>query len=132
MICGNALIAAMVNASAAGDVSLNASLYQSLRAYFEVEGEEGRSHPFLTETLADVTENRVEAVRLYKLAISQVPSVEGEPLHTKMVCLGRRLLELGRKEEAEAYLRDGRAEAVRCSDNYYIKQADEMLRELNG
>ena len=53
-----------------------------------------------------------------------------EPTHTKMISLAQQFMELGRTEQAEAYLRDGRAEAVRRSDTFWIEDADSLLKEL--
>ena len=47
-----------------------------------------------------------------------------------MISLAERLIEIGRAEQAEAHLRDGRAEAVRCADTHWVEEADSLLREL--
>jgi hypothetical protein len=92
----------------------------------------GHSHPFLTEAMADYTEDAVEAVRLYELALDQAHSFSDEPTHTKMISLAERLIELGGTEQAEAYLRDGRTEAVDRRDTFWIQEADRLLRELSA
>ena len=43
-----------------------------------------------------------------------------------------RLIELGFCEQAEAYLLDGRAEAVRLADIDSVKKADELLRDCGS
>ena len=65
----------------------------------------------------------------YELALEQARRFPGEPLHTKMISLAERLVELGQFERAEAYLRDGRAEAVRCEESYWVENADKLLQE---
>jgi hypothetical protein len=80
--------------------------------------------------MADFAQHPAEAVRLYELALKQSQSYAGEPTHTKMISLAERLTQLGRREEAEAYLRNGRAEAVRREDRYWIKEADRLLENL--
>jgi hypothetical protein len=126
------LAVAIVNASDAGDDALNDSLCQTLRAYYEEQASLGRSHPFLTEAMADYAEDAAEAVRLYQLSLEQAPMFPDEPTHTKMISLAERFIKLGRTEQVEAYLRDGRAEAVRRGDPYWIEDADRLLPQLGA
>lgn len=124
------LAVAIVNASGAGDDALNDSLCQTLRVYYEEQAKLGRSHPFLTEAMADYTDDAAEAARLYELSLEQARAFPDEPTHTKMIALARQLIELGRIEQAEAYLRDGRAEAIRRGDTYWIKDANSLLQQF--
>ena len=126
------LAVAIVNASEVGDDRLDDSLCQTLRVYFDEQASSGRSRPFLTEAMADYTCDAVEAVRLYELALEQTRAFPDEPTHTKMISLAQRLIELGRGEQAEAYLRDGRAEAVRRDDTFWIEDANRLLRQLGS
>jgi hypothetical protein len=119
----------MVNATGAGDDVLNQSLYHQLVAYCEEQMKIGRSEPFLTEAVADHTPDRAAAVRYYELSLEEARRFPGEPLHTKMISLAERLIALGKFERAEAYLRDGRAEAVQWEDLYWLENADELLRK---
>ncbi len=121
---------AIVNATQAGDEVLRDAHMQALRAYYEEQISLGRSHPFVTEAMADYTEEATEAVRLYELALEQSRAVPYEPTHTKMISLAERLIELGHREQAEAYLRDGRSEALRREDMFWIEEADRLLGEL--
>lgn len=122
----------IANASSAGDGVLCASLFQTFCAYYEEQNALGRSHPFLTEAMADQTHDPAAAARLYALALEQARAFPDETTHTKMIDLAERLIALGRAELAEAYLRDGRAEAVRCGEIYYVESADRLLRKLAG
>lgn len=124
------LALAITNASEAGDTALQDSGYQSLLAYHEEQMHLGRSHPFLTEALADYTADVATSARYYELALEQARAYSDEPTHTKMISLAERLIELGQLERAEAYLRDGRAEAVRRADTFWIEDADRLLHEL--
>lgn len=124
------LALAMTNASAADDTALHDSSYQSLLAYYEEQTRLGRSHPFLTEALADYTHDVATSARYYELALDQARAFADEPTHTKMISLAERLIELGQLERAEAYLRDGRAEAVRRADTFWIQDADRLLHKL--
>jgi len=124
------LAVAIVNASTAGDEVLNASLCQSLRAYYDEQASLGRSHPFLTEAVADFTNDASEAARLFMLSIEQAKSFPDEPTHTKKISLARELMELGQLEQAEAHLQNARAEAGRRNDSDAFKDAEELLREL--
>jgi hypothetical protein len=47
-----------------------------------------------------------------------------------LISLAQQLIELGHREQAEAYLRDGRAEAVRRGDTFWIEDADRLLQKL--
>ena len=124
------LALSMTNASEAGDAASQDSAYQSLLAYHEEQTRLGHSHPFLTEALADYTDDVATSARYYELALEQARAYSDEPTHTKMISLAERLIELGQLERAEAYLRDGRAEAVRRADTFWIKDADRLLHEL--
>lgn len=126
------LALAIVNASEAGDDALRVSSSQALRAYFDELAASGRSHPFLTEAVADFTGDAAEAARLYKLALQQSREFPDEPRHTKMISLAEQLIALDRREQAEAYLRDGRAEAVRRDDTFWIEDADRLLHKLDS
>jgi len=119
----------MVNASEAEDSTLRDSFYQNLLSYFHEQAEAGRSHPFLTEALADFTNDNATSVTYFRLALEQSKDFPHEPLHTKIISLSERLIELGLCEQAEAHLRDGRAEAVRLADADSVKKADELLRD---
>jgi hypothetical protein len=107
----------MVNATGVGDETLRASLYEQLLAYYEQQARQGRSDPFLTEIVADETMEPATAIRYYELSLEQARQFPGEPLHTKMISLAQELMEVGQVERAEAYLVDGRAEAMRCQDS---------------
>ncbi len=119
----------MVNASEGGNTALYDFFYQSLLSYFQEQAQSGRSHPFLTEALADFTEDVATSVAYYRLALEQAQGFPDEPLHTKMISLAERLIDLGLREQAEAYLRDGRADAVRLADGDSIKNADRLLHD---
>lgn len=124
------LALAIVKAAEADDQALHDSCFQALRVYFDEQTTSGRSHPFLTEAVADYTGDTAESVRLYELALEQSRDFPDEPTHTKMISLAAQLIELGRREQAEACLRDGRAEAVRRGDTFWIEDADRLLRGL--
>ena len=121
------LAVGIVNASSAGDDALHDSLCETLRAYYDEQASLRRSHPFLTEAMADYTDDAAEAVLLYEKALEQARAFPDEPTHTKMISLAQKVIELGCKEKAEAYLRDGRAGAVRCGDAFWIEEANGLL-----
>ncbi|MBA4148867.1 MAG: hypothetical protein H0X66_12195 [Verrucomicrobia bacterium] len=126
------LALSIVNATESGDAALHETHYQSLLAYHQEQTALGRSHPFLTEALADFTEDLATSVRYFKLSLEQARDVPHEPIYTKMISLAERLIQLGQFEMAEAYLRDGRAEAVRCSEPDWIKNADELMKNCRN
>jgi len=125
----NLIGVSMTNASEAGDTVVHDSSYQNLLAYHTEQTLLGRAHPFLTEALADYTDDVATSVRYYELALDQARALSDEPTHTKMISLAERLIELGQLERAEAYLRDGRIEAVRCDDAYWVQEANRLLQE---
>jgi hypothetical protein len=59
----------------ADDQSLQESHVQALRAYYDEQVELGRSHPFLTEAMADQTDDAGGAVELYQLALEQAQTI---------------------------------------------------------
>ena len=124
------LALAIVGATEAGDDVLHEVHCQALREYYEEQLGLGRSHPFLTEAMADYTIDEREAARLYRLALEQARDVPGESTHTKAICLADRLIELGQTEQAEAHLRDGRAEALRRGEMDWVQDADALLQKL--
>jgi hypothetical protein len=75
----------------------------------------GEPEPFLTETLADYTEDAAEAVAQYRRALAQSVGCCDEPTHTKRICMASRLIELGDLDEARLELMLGRVEAERLS-----------------
>ncbi len=124
------LALAITNASEAGDTALHDSLCRTLRLYYDEQTSLGRSHPFLTEAMADYTDDASEAVSLYELALEQARAFPDEPTPTKLISLAEQFIELGHKKQAEAYLRDGRAEAARRGDTFWIEDADRLLSDL--
>ena len=81
---------------------------------------------------ADYTDDVATSARFYELALEQARSYSDEPIHTKMISLAERLIELGQFERAEAYLHDGRTEAVRRADTFWIEDADRLLHKLTA
>jgi tetratricopeptide (TPR) repeat protein len=122
------LACGMTNATCADDVPLHDSLYQQLLAFYEDQRRRGTLHPFVVETLADYTEDRPEALRFYReaLAISE----PDEPRYTILISMAERLIEVGERDQAEACLRDGRAEAEGRNDSESVVEADRVLREV--
>ncbi len=103
---------------------------QTLRSYYEAQEALGRSHPFLTEALADHTEDPREAVALYELALSQAVAFPDEPMHTKRISMAERLIELGNTEQALMHLREACVEATRKGDSFWMKEAYRLEQEL--
>lgn len=123
----------ITNATLAEDDALSQSLYQSLLIYHQEQAAMGRVHPFLTETVADYTDDPTEALRYYKLALEQSRDIgNGEPTQTILIGIASKLLELGQREQAEAHLRDGRIEATRRGDGFSVAEADRLMKEISG
>jgi len=47
-----------------------------------------------------------------------------------MISLAQQLIELGRREQAQSYLRNGRAEAIRRCNTFWIEDADGLNRPI--
>lgn len=121
----------ITNATLADDDALSDSGYQNLLEYYREETAVGRGHPFLTEVVADYTEESNAALRYYQVALEQSQRIgPAEPTQTILLGMTVKLLELGKVEQAEAYLRDAKKEAVRRQDEYSIAEADRLLKEL--
>ena len=90
----------------------------------------GEADPFLTETLADFTDDALEAVRLYELSIRQSQSFPGEITYTKRVGLARRLQEMGRTNQALQQISMARRDAFAAKDTDVLKELEELAKGL--
>ena len=126
------LVSKIVRASEAGDTVVESAELSRLRTLYVRYEALGIPDPFLTEAMADYTDDPSEAVRLYRLALAQSAQHSDEPTHTKRICMAERLVELGDLEAARTELLLGRAEAERVNDNAYIKMADDLLPRTRG
>ena len=127
------LAADITNATLADDDALAESLYQRIQLYHEEQLAAGRSHPFIIETLADYTDDAAQALRYYEQALAMSRHMSSdEPTETILIGIGERLIVLGRREQAEAFIRDGRAEAVRRGNADCARKADRLLQEGAG
>lgn len=120
-------------ASAIDDRVLEDCRYEDLLAYYREQTKLGYWHPGLTETVADFTavHDPNGALPLYRLALEQTRKLE---LHSYsvLIAMSEALLESGQREQAEACLRDGRAEAFQAGDTECVEQADRVLREMSS
>jgi hypothetical protein len=125
------VVSKIVQASESGDADVEQVELSRLRTLYVRHEALGVPDPFLTEAMADYTDEASEAVSLYRLALLQSAQHSDEPTHTKRICLAERLTELGDLKTARAELLLGRAEAQRLNDNDYIKMADELLAKIS-
>src|SRR4051812_21634224 len=86
----------LTNASEAGDDLVYGEHLSVLKALYEEQRLLGASHPFLTEALADYSDDPEEAAALYLLAIDQATNFADETTHTKHISLAEALISLGR------------------------------------
>lgn len=125
------LAAQMTNAALAEDDPLCQSLYQGLLEYYNEQTAAEQGHPFLTETVADYTDDPAEALRYYRQALVQSQKMGStEPTQTILLGIATKLIELGQREQAEAYLWEGQKEAIRRNDEFTIEEANHLLEEL--
>ncbi len=123
----------MTNATLADDDALCQSLYLGLIDYYNEQTTAGPGHPFLTETVADYTDDPTAALSYYQLALAQSQKLgEAEPTQTILLGSAAKLIELGLQEPAQAYLQAGRNEATRRNDEFAIEEADRLLKEFPG
>jgi HD-GYP domain-containing protein (c-di-GMP phosphodiesterase class II) len=101
-----------------------------LRAIYDRQERLGQPEPFLTEAMADYTDDAAEAVALFRRALAQSENYPDEPTHTKRICMASLLIDLGNLAEARSELVLGRAEAQRVGDGSYVTLADELLAKL--
>jgi hypothetical protein len=120
-------------ASGMGDRVLEQSRYQDLIAFYEEQVKLGHWHPVLTEAVADFTAawDAAAALPYYRLALDQARMMDAET-HTILIWMGQCLFKLGQREQAEAFLRDGRAEALRRGEDEDVREADRVLREASA
>ena len=104
---------------------------ERLRAIYARQNALGQPDPFLTEALADFTDDATEAIALYRIALSQSNAYPDEPTHTKHICLASRLVEIGDFSGASSELTVGRAEAARLNDSEYLALADDLLSQVS-
>lgn len=123
----------ITNATLAEDEALCQSRYETLVEFHREQTAAGREHPFLTETVADYTDDPATALRYYRQALEQANRL-GTTVPTQTILLGisAKLLELGHCEQAEAHWREGRREAVRRHDEFAITEAERLEQELRA
>lgn len=120
-------------ASWIGDRALEDSRYQGLLSFYEQQVALGFWHPRLAEAVADFTASRSAGVAIpfYQLALEQARTLD-DGTHTILIAMAEALFEAGRTEQAEACLRDGRAEALQRGDTEYVQEADRISRETSA
>ena len=129
----DALARLICEASGIDDSVLEQSRYQDLLAFYEEQVGLGYWHPRLAEAVADFTASRDAATSLpfYQLALEQARLLDDDT-HTVLIAMAEVLFETGQTEQAEACLRDGRAEALRRGDHEYVQEANRVLRETSA
>ncbi|HUR42361.1 MAG TPA: hypothetical protein VM240_14445 [Verrucomicrobiae bacterium] len=109
---------------------VNSVARAELMALFHKHQQAGTPDPFLTETVADFTNDPDEQVRLYRLAIEQCIAVPGEPVHSKRCGLIEALLELRDDGEAQQELMRARLAAFAARDSEAVKDLDRLARRM--
>lgn len=120
-------------ASAMEDEVLGETRYQDMYAYYQEQIGLGFWHPGLTETMADFTavNDAAGALSYYRLALEQARELDLDSCSI-LISMAEALLESGQKEQAEACLRDGRAEALSSGDNECVEEADRISLEMSA
>jgi hypothetical protein len=97
-----------------------------LRALFTERERSGVADPFLTETLADFTDDKVEAIRLYQLSLQQCLAFPGEGTVSKRIGLTRALIQTGRMSDASTHIETARREAFAERDAAALRELDDL------
>ena len=120
-------------ASGMDDQVLGETRYQELYAYYQEQISLGFWHPGLTETIADFTavHDASAALPYYRLSLEQARELDLDSCSI-LISMAEALFEAGQKEQAEACLRDGRAEALKSGDNEHVEEADRISREMSA
>ena len=106
--------------------------YQELVRFYDEQVAAGFWHPLFTEAVGDFTfDDAASALIYYRRALDEARLLQ-EPTYTILIAMGERLFEIRQPEQAEACLCEGRAEAVRCGDDFYAKEADRILHETSA
>ncbi len=100
--------------------------YAKLHALFKRRESASESDPFLTEALADFTDDNSESIRLYKLALDQCAAFPGESTISKRNGLARALIESGRTIDARSQIEIARREAFAVRDSEALGELEEL------
>lgn len=102
---------------------------RKLEEFHDEQRRAGHWRPWLTEALADFMKDRAKAAELYRQALEEAKEL-WEPTQSILISLGATLHELGQTEQAEAFVRDGRAEAQDEGDEFSVEKANRLLRKF--
>jgi hypothetical protein len=105
--------------------------YQELVRFYDEQVAVGYWHPSFTDSVGDYTHDAAAALVYYRRALDEARLLH-EQTHSILICMAERLFELRQPEQAEACLREGRAEAVRRGDDHYVEVADRVLHETSA
>ena len=122
---------AIVNATYREDRREIRDTYGELEDYYRQQEAAGRPHPFLPETVADFTNAKSKAIKLYHAAL-RLSRRMGEQKHTIQLSLGRLYLEAGNRRAARRWLLAARRDARRYKDADDAAEAARLLREASG
>jgi hypothetical protein len=81
--------------------------------------------------MADFADDAQTSIEFYRLAVEQGKAMQA-PTYTALIDLAHELHQIGRSEEAEACLRDGRAQAQAAGDAFWMDNADRYLAEMQS
>lgn len=93
-----------------------------LTALFHRDQQSATPDPFITESLAGVTADPVEAARLFRLALDHCTAFPGEPMHSKRRGLIRSLIEMHETIEAREELARAKKAAFAARDSEAIAE----------
>ena len=93
--------------------------YEKLEALFKLRESSGESDPFLTEALADFTDDAAESIAAFP----------GEATLPKRIGLARALIQVGRKIEAREQIDIARREAFLARDSASLEELSELYEK---
>ena len=121
---------ALTTASEAGDTKRYWALYNELKQLCESKTLSGEGHPFLWETLADLTQDDSAAVDLYMKALEEAQDVDAATYRASILfALAERQRSLGNAALAYKYALDANEEARTLDDVELRRNISEFLRD---
>ena len=116
-------------ASEAGDTKRYHALYNKLKKLCESKSRSGQGHPFLWETLADLTQDDNAAVDLYMKALEEAQEPDAAAYRASILfALAERQRSLGNATLAYKYALDANEEARSLDDPELLRDIGEFLR----
>ena len=111
---------------------LQENAFEQLLALYNFHSETNTPDPFLTEALADFTDDPSKSISLYRLAILQSAHFQDEPIYTKQIGLAKCLLDISEIDEVKQLLSEAIRFAREFDDEDAACEAEDLLTNLSA